>query len=1054
MKPGRRIRHILALWSLAIAPASLLAQGTLEDYQRAERFLPANAEKLVQGLTFTPPWTSRAATSDAGDTAALKQEALSPNGEWALYVEHDDLQLRNRRTGEVSSLTTDGIEGQSYASWAGLKVAPVKVGEAPPAVFFSPDSRKLLTYRLDYRRVPTLSLQETAAGQRPRVRNYPYPLPGDEVAEASWVIFDLPTRARVDLKWHPVAWRPNDDPGVRWSDDGKVVFFLEQQAGYKKVWLRAADPLTGEVRTVLEETSATSVDRYPIIEMLSGGRQLLWSSERDGWRHLYLVDAHGSRIQRQLTHGNWVVAGRDVAHVDPRAGWIYFLASGREAGRDPYYRHLYRIRRDGTGLELLTPEDADHSVSFGPSGQVFADTYSRVDQPPVSVLRDVTGKRLRILQQADIAPLLATGWRPPEPFYAKARDGATDLHGVLFRPSNFDASRRYPVIDSIYPGPQATKVPRAFGLSSAQSLAELGFIVVMLDGLGTPGRSRAFRDVSYGHLEEAGGLEDHITGLQQLAHRYPYLDLTRVGIYGHSAGGYAAARAILEYPDFYKVAVSSAGNHDQRTYHAGWGERYQGYPVGTLYDPQANAPLASRLEGRLLLAYGTLDDNVHPANTLQLIDALIAADKDFDVLVLPNRDHRSDNDPYFIRRQWDYFVEHLLQVTPPPAAIRAAACGKDSGRLDADLDRALRDWHTPGMTVAVVKNDRVVLAKGYGLRRQGSSARVDERTLFALGSTSKAFAAASVAMLVSDHAVNWDDRVRMFLPWFEVYDPRVSAEITLRDLLAHRVGTRYDDENKLRAASSDARDQLERSRALKPVVAFRSGYAYSNNMFIASGLVVAAVSGKTWATFARERLWEPLGMRDTGADLIAARNNRNAASPHAIASSGEPHAIAWEYPDAVGVPSGGINSNAGDMAQWLRFQLGEGSIDGKALISRDAFKAMHTPQTVIANPSGEPDIQSQFPDSVRATAGMRTWAYGMGWYVTQYRGRRFLYHSGTVEGFRAAAGLMPDEGVAVYVGVNRTSRLPMAVMLRLLDEYLPTGETTDWSAEFLKAQQP
>lgn len=373
----------------------------------------------------------------------------------------------------------------------------------------------------------------------------------------------------------------------------------------------------------------------------------------------------------------------------------------------------------------------------------------------------------------------------------------------------------------------------------------------------------------------------------------------------------------------------------------------------------------------------------------------------------------------------------------------------EASARDAYLEQALRDWQTPGMTVAVVQCDKVLLTRGYGVRKQGSPERVDEQTLFALGSTSKAFAAATVALLVDDGALKWEDKVQRFLPWLEVYDPWVSRELNVRDLLTHRLGTSYKDENKLRPGSKDARDQLMRSRDLQPISPFRGGYVYSNNMFIASGQLVAAASGKPWSVFARERLWEPLGMSHTGADSVVARSQPNAATPHA-GKPGEPaNPIEWDYPDAVAVPSGGVNSNAVDVAQWLRFQLAEGAIDGKRLISRDVFRQMHVPQTAIPNPDAASDVQSQFPAPVQELGRMRFWSYGMGWYVTEYRGRKLIYHSGTINGFRTGIGLLPEEGLAVYINTNRVSRLPMALMLRLFDDYLhETG--IDWSRIYLE----
>ncbi|HET7034171.1 MAG TPA: prolyl oligopeptidase family serine peptidase, partial [Thermomicrobiaceae bacterium] len=365
---------------------------------------------------------------------------------------------------------------------------------------------------------------------------------------------------------------------------------------------------------------------------------------------------------------------------------VYFTAGGREPGRDPYYRHLYRAKLDGSQLELLTPEDAEHSVSFSPSGDYFVDTYSRIDQPPVTLLRAADGRLVDGLEKADISALLARGWRFPERFSVKARDGVTDIYGSIIRPTTYDPSHSYPVLDAIYPGPQTIRTPKAFPAANTQfwqdqALAELGFIVITIDGMGTPYRSKRFHDVAYGAaFGEAGGLTDHVVGLKQLAARDASLDLDRVGIYGHSGGGYASTRALLLFPEFYQAAVSSAGNHDQLGYNASWGERWIGpYDAGR-YATQDNIKLADRLQGKLLLVHGELDDNVHPSLTLRLVDALIAAGKDFEMLIIPNTNHGffdtrrgleaqekhlSQGHPYFIRKRWDHFVRSLLGAEPP-----------------------------------------------------------------------------------------------------------------------------------------------------------------------------------------------------------------------------------------------------------------------------------------------------------------------------------------------------------------------------------------------------
>lgn len=692
---------------------SASAAVTADDYRRAERMLPQSATTLVDGLELKPRWiedgrfwyeTRRDGRPKFFQVDAVSGEqqpagehdhapeqldveppgtVTSPDGRWTVSAADHDLEVRHRGEAQARRLTRDGRVGHAYGSRAGLQVPPAADG-APPVVYFSPDSRRILTYRLDYAHVPDLHLLQARDGDRPDLRSFRYAMPGGPVPQAEWVILDLADGTRTDVRHPPTPIWPNSDLQVQWSDDGRRIFFLEEEAGFERAWIRAIDTATGAIRTLLEESTDTVLDRQPILKVIGDGSELVWSSERDGWRHLYLVDARKGGIKRRLTRGEWSVQARHgVPHVDAEAGWLYFMAHGREPGRDPYYRHLYRVRLDGTGLALLTPEEADHDVDFSPDGSVFVDTYSRVDSPPVSVLRRASGEQVAELQRADVGRLLSAGWRYPQRFTVKARDGSTDLYGVMFLPSHFDPARRYPVIDSIYPGPQATRVPKAFVLSDAQALAELGFIVVMIDGMGTPGRSRAFREVSHRNLGDAGGLEDHVAGLRQLAQRRPWMDLSRVGIYGHSGGGFASARAILTHPDFYKVAVSSSGNHDQRIYHAGWGERYQGYPQADNYAGLDNASLAGNLEGRLLLVHGDADDNVHPTHTLALVDALIQADKDFDLLILPGQSHAFNGraGDYFIRRRWDYFVRHLLG-REPPAGYRVGAANEPDRTAD------------------------------------------------------------------------------------------------------------------------------------------------------------------------------------------------------------------------------------------------------------------------------------------------------------------------------------------------------------------------------------
>ena len=610
-------------------------------------------------------------------------ESLSPDGRWAAFVKDHNLYVRPTAGGAEVPLTADGEPDFDYGTETGQSTSAVTVRlsgkKQPPILLWSPDSKKILTHKLDQRKVEPLYLLQSVPPQgfgRPALHAYRYAMVGDKnLPLAEMGIIDVEQKKLIPLKSKPFLLNfmsPITMQQAWWSEDSRNVYAIEEERAYKAVRLWSADAGSGETRLLAEEKGSTFVElnlvhgAWPNIRILGNGAEFIWFSERDGWGHLYLYDGKTGALKNQITKGPWVV--RDILFVDETNRWVYFTGGGREKGRDPYFQHLYRVRLDGSMTQLLTPEDAEHSLSASPSGRYFVDSFSRIDMTPVSVLRDSEGRLVRDLEKGDVDLLLATGWKWPERFSVKARDGVTDLYGAIYKPTNFDPAKKYPVIDGIYPGPQVTRTPKAFGsyrISEDGSLGELGFIVVNIDGLGTPFRSKAFHDFCYGKMEEAGGLEDHITGLRQLAASRPYMDLSRVGIYGHSGGGFASTHALLAYPDFYKVAVSSAGNHDQRGYIAGWGEKYQGLLEGNNYKAQANAGLAANLRGKLLLAHGDMDDNVPPSLTVQVIEALIKANKDFDLLIMPNANHGFSANPYFTRRKWDYFVRYLLGAEPP-----------------------------------------------------------------------------------------------------------------------------------------------------------------------------------------------------------------------------------------------------------------------------------------------------------------------------------------------------------------------------------------------------
>ena len=605
-----------------------------------------------------------------------RAEVVSPDGRLVAFIVDHDLWVRDLVTGVEMRLTTDGVEDFGYAT---NNAGWVRSGR--PVLKWSPDSRKIATFQHDARGVGMMYLVSTTVGHG-ELDAWRYPLPEDSlIFRISRVVIDLDRPAEDRL----VRLRMPPDPhrstvcdhvycrgtfaDVEWSDDGSRLVFVSSSRDHKRAQVRRADASTGEVRDLFEEVEETFYESGGNWRYLSESEEILWFSQRDDWGHLYLYDARDGALKRQVTTGDWNVL--QVLDVDEDERAVRFIGNEREPG-DPYFEYLYRVGIDDGDVRLLTPDSANHDVSLSPDGRYVADAHSTPVEPPVSVLRDADGAVLMTLEQADISRLLTNGWQPPMPFSVKARDGVTDLRGLLFRPSTFDPDERYPVVNYLYPGPQSGSVgSRSFRAAhrDLQAIAELGFVVVELDAMGTPGRSKSFHEAYYGNMGD-NGLPDQMGGILQLAERYPWMDAERVGIFGHSGGGYAAADAILRYPDFYDVAVSQAGNHDNRNYEDDWGEKWQGllveYPDGTTnYDNQANQLLAHDLRGKLLIAHGTLDTNVPPSNTMLVVDALIAANKDFDLIMLPNRGHGFGNEPYMMRRRWDYFVRHLLGAEPP-----------------------------------------------------------------------------------------------------------------------------------------------------------------------------------------------------------------------------------------------------------------------------------------------------------------------------------------------------------------------------------------------------
>lgn len=598
----------------------------------------------------------------------------SPDGKWVAFVDDHDLYVRNTEQNERVRLTADGQENYDYATPLPSPTEMVEQGtediEQAIEIRWSSDSRRLMTYRLDCRSANQFTLVQSNPNDQPWPKQftYPYPLPGERgVPVAEPMVFDVERRTRTAVEVDPVPLLTiRGGPLFDWADDDERLYYFHRSRDRTRARLLEVDATSGETRTLATDEAETVVDPHmSTATPVDGGSEVVLSSERSGRHHLYLVDGETVETTR-ITSGEWVV--RDVVRVDDDDRCVYFTASGREPDDDdPYLRRLYRVDFDGSDLTLLTPESADHSVDLSPSGEYVVDTYSTVDDPPTTVLRDGDdGAVVRTLEEADATDLFSTEWEPPEPFETTAADGETDLFGLLWKPSDFDPSEEYPVVEQIYTGPHDFHVPKTFDAyrSTAQSVAELGFVVVMVDGRGTGRRSRAFRDHSYCNLSRAG-VEDHRAAIERLAEERPFVDGSRVGIYGHSAGGYDSTHALLRHPDVYDVAVSSAGNHDHRLDKAWWNELWMGLPVDDHYREQSNPALADRLEGDLLLVHGELDDNVHPAATLRLVDELMRANKDFDMLVVPNRHHDLSDHPYFVRARWDYLVEHLHDDDPP-----------------------------------------------------------------------------------------------------------------------------------------------------------------------------------------------------------------------------------------------------------------------------------------------------------------------------------------------------------------------------------------------------
>ena len=635
-----------------------------------------------------PPQTggrrgNRRRSADNGDPD------ISPDKKKAVFIRDWNLWMRDLTNQEETQLTFDGVPNYGYATdnagWTHSE---------NPIVVWSPDSARIATFQQDQRKTGELYLVSVTTGH-PTLTTLKYPLVGDkDVTMIERVVIDLPTKDGgkakiVRLKMPPDQHRSTlcDDVSCRggsgwddveWSKDSKTLAFVSTSRDHKQEWMRLANPDTGEVRDVMGETVKTffeSGNDKVNWHYLSTSNELLWFSERDGWGHLYLYDAKTGKLKNQITSGNWNVT--QVLGVDEATRTIYFIGVGRENGEDPYYQMYYRVQFDGTDMALLTPERENHLITPSPDNKYFVDAHSTPTKPQETVVRDSTGKIALAVTHEDISRLQAAGFQPPVQIMVKGRDGQTDLYGFLFRPTNFSTDTKYPIIDHVYPGPQGgwgglSCGDRNFHAAHGdlQALSELGFVVVCIDGMGGAYRSKAFHETYFANLGD-DTIPDQVTGIKQLAERYPWIDGNRVGIYGHSGGGNATASAMFHFPDFFKVGIAESGNHDNRQYEDDWAEKWAGLEMknadGTSnYDDQANEKYVGNLKGKLMLAHGTADDNVPLNNTLLVVDALIKANKSFDLILFPNEHHGyGAGAQYMTRRRWDYFVSNLAGGTPP-----------------------------------------------------------------------------------------------------------------------------------------------------------------------------------------------------------------------------------------------------------------------------------------------------------------------------------------------------------------------------------------------------
>jgi dipeptidyl-peptidase 4 len=574
----------------------------------------------------------------------------SPDGHYVAQLVASNIVIRSC-TGREVFRTTDGVTSNPYTG----------------ALDWSPDGTKLVAQRATEVPIHKVTFVESSPSDQlqPKVHVNDYAKPGDPLPEVRPTLINV-QEGKVyppDPSLAPTPFNSyGEDLSITWAENSSRFYYVYNQRGHQVLRVISCDAATGASKVVVDEQSRTFIDYSgkQFLQVLHDTNELVWMSERSGWNHLYLVDALTGAVKNPITQGEWVV--RSVLKVDAKTRQVYFLAGGIVPGQDPYYQHLVRVNFDGTGLKVLTEGNGTHDVTLSPDQSTFVDVWSRVDMAPIAELRRTRdGAKVVEFEHFDVAGMLKAGWKLPEPFKAKGRDGKTDIYGVIFRPSNYDPAKKYPVIEYIYAGPQDSFCPKAFG--SMDLMTELGFIMVSIDGMGTSNRSKAFHDVCWKNLGDAG-FPDRILWMKAAAAKDPAMDISRVGIYGGSAGGQDALRALLGFGDFYKAAVADCGCHDNRMDKVWWNEQWMGWPIGPEYAEQSNVTNAPKLKGDLLLLVGEMDTNVDPATTLQVVNALLKADKDFEMLVVPGSDHGTMHYPPVNRRLKDFFVRHLLGVTP------------------------------------------------------------------------------------------------------------------------------------------------------------------------------------------------------------------------------------------------------------------------------------------------------------------------------------------------------------------------------------------------------